>query len=196
MWTILGISAAVALFAYRKQRSAAWGGLAFGVVVGAVLATISAIRGNGFDLQLFAKAGIIGVLLGFGAELLGALGDRFRKSEQAGLEEQLREAKADLTAATTNLEAAFPLWWADQLGIDGGIDEALNLFIDEHHLQSPSDASGSTTLRYPEAKLRIIEHSNLALDNPEDESMLDRYKMSLMMAKNRIQINRNESRGV
>ena len=77
--------------------------------------------------------------------MLGALGDRLRKPERADLEEQLRQAEAELSVANSNLEAAFPSWWADQPETDGGLDEALNRFIEEHNLLSPSDGPGSAT---------------------------------------------------
>jgi len=78
-WIILGmISAALLLFSWKK-RSAIWGGLFPGAIVGLIIAIYFVIRGRGFDWLIIGKGAIVGILLGAGAELLGKAADFIKR---------------------------------------------------------------------------------------------------------------------
>ena len=135
---------------------------------------VNAVRGNGFEFKLVGKALVVGVLLGLAAELLGRVSDFFRDRKRLGTEPQSEE---EALAAKFDLESSFPLWWSEQPEMDGGLDEALNVFIERHNLM----LNGKNE-RIEDAKLRIIEQSDLSFDNPEDEARLNSYQMGLRLA--------------
>lgn len=56
-----------------RGPNAVWFGLAFGIVVGLMIATFLAFRGSGFGWSVVGKAAVVGTLLGFIAELPGLL---------------------------------------------------------------------------------------------------------------------------
>lgn len=76
IWNILGVISLVLLGVFWK-RGPVWGGLTGGLIVGLII--------SGFDSQPFSwgiilKSGIVGVLVGLGAELLGRLSDRLKQN--------------------------------------------------------------------------------------------------------------------
>lgn len=83
IWTILGIASIFLLIICFKKfgPNSIWGGLTLGIIIGFIIAIISAIKGAGFNWYIIGKVAIIGTLSGFGAELLGIIGTKlFRKS--------------------------------------------------------------------------------------------------------------------
>ena len=79
LWKILGIIVVILLLVYFKKRGSVWGGLTMGIIIGLLIAVFFVIKGSGFDWRLVAKIGIVGTLVGFAADLLGKLGDHFKK---------------------------------------------------------------------------------------------------------------------
>jgi hypothetical protein len=75
IWTILTIVALIllVLYAIKKGRNAVWGGLTLGIIVGVLWKLIG--RTN---WHVVIKVADVGILLGFGAELLGMLSDRLK----------------------------------------------------------------------------------------------------------------------
>jgi presenilin-like A22 family membrane protease len=78
-WKILGIISVVLLLVFWKKRSAVWGGLFSGAIVGLIVAIYFVIRGRGFDWLIIGKGAIVGTLLGFIAELLGKAADLVKR---------------------------------------------------------------------------------------------------------------------
>jgi hypothetical protein len=76
---MLGIIAAILLIVFWGRRSAIWGGLTLGIVIGFIAAIVFAFRGSGFDWYIIGKVAIVGTLLGFIAELLGKVSEHFRR---------------------------------------------------------------------------------------------------------------------
>lgn len=74
MWIVLTVIAILLLIFYWQKRNAVWGGLTIGIPVGVIIAIISTIRGQGFSWIIIGKVSITGIIVGFGAELLGKLG--------------------------------------------------------------------------------------------------------------------------
>lgn len=68
IWIILAVVAVILLVVYWNKKTAVWGGLTLGLVIGFVMALFP-----GFDWYVVAKGGIVGTLIGFGAELLGMI---------------------------------------------------------------------------------------------------------------------------
>jgi len=78
-WIILGmISIALLLFSWKK-RSAIWGGLFPGAIVGLIIAIYFVIKGRGFDWLIIGKGAIVGLLLGVCAEFLGKTADHLKR---------------------------------------------------------------------------------------------------------------------
>ncbi|MHB1330588.1 MAG: hypothetical protein ACYCY6_01295 [Minisyncoccota bacterium] len=73
IWNILWVISLV-LLAIFWRKGAVWGGLTLGLIFGVV---ISLLNGN---WGIVKEAGIIGILIGFAAELLGKLSDRLKKN--------------------------------------------------------------------------------------------------------------------
>jgi len=81
IWTILGIISILLLIIYFRGfgPNPIWGGLTLGIIIGFIIAIISAIRGIGFNWYVIGKVAIIGTLLGFISELLGMLSTKLFK---------------------------------------------------------------------------------------------------------------------
>ena len=79
IWTILAIIAIIGLIAFWSKRSAAWGGLILGLVIGLIIAIFHFFKGNGFNWVIIGKGLIIGTLTGIVAELLGIISDRLKR---------------------------------------------------------------------------------------------------------------------
>jgi len=77
-WEILGIIALILLIVCFKKRSSVWGGLTIGIIVGIIITIIFLIRGDGFNWRIIGKGAISGTLIGFGADLIGRVGDKLR----------------------------------------------------------------------------------------------------------------------
>ena len=75
IWIILGVASVILLVFYWNRRNAVWGGLTIGAIIGFAVA----IFGSGFNWYTIGKIAIVGVMLGFGAELLGLLSDYLKK---------------------------------------------------------------------------------------------------------------------
>lgn len=80
-WTIFGAVAVVLLIIFWRRRNAVWGGLAIGITIGIIVALFYLLKGNKFDWFILGKGAIVGVILGFIAELLGKISDKIRKRE-------------------------------------------------------------------------------------------------------------------
>ncbi len=83
IWIILGIISIFLLIIYFRKfgQNPIWGGFTLGIIIGFIIAVISAIGGASFNWRIVGKIAIIGTLLGFSAELLGIIGAKlFKKS--------------------------------------------------------------------------------------------------------------------
>jgi len=79
-WTIVGIIVLVLLIIYFKKGSnSVWGGLTIGVIIGFIIAVISAAIGKGFNWQIIVKISIVATLIGYAADLLGKISDIKRR---------------------------------------------------------------------------------------------------------------------
>jgi hypothetical protein len=79
IWKILGVITVILLIAFWRGRSAVWGGLTIGIIVGLVIAIFYLFKGGGFDWFIIGKGAISGTMVGFAAELLGKISDLIRK---------------------------------------------------------------------------------------------------------------------
>jgi len=82
IWYILGIIAVVLLIIYWPKRSAVWGGLTIGIIIGFIVAIFYLSKETGFNWFIVGKSAILGTLAGFIAELLGIISDFIRKKKQ------------------------------------------------------------------------------------------------------------------
>ena len=78
-WTILGIITAVSLIIFWRKRSAVWGGLTIGAIIGLIVTTIYLFKGSGFNWVIIGKGAVLGTMAGFIAELLGKISDLIKK---------------------------------------------------------------------------------------------------------------------
>jgi hypothetical protein len=74
IWIILGIVSLILLAFYWRTRNAVWGGLTAGISIGVLWKFI-----GGADWYIVVKTATVATLLGFGAELLGMIGDYLKK---------------------------------------------------------------------------------------------------------------------
>lgn len=74
IWTILAIIALILLAVYWNSRSAVWGGLTVGIIIGVLWKIF-----GGIDWYTVIKVATIGTLLGFGAEFLGIVSDHLKR---------------------------------------------------------------------------------------------------------------------
>lgn len=79
IWIILGIVSILLLAFYYNKKNAVWGGLAIGIILGLITAVIMYFQGFGFDWSIIGKFIVVCVLTGFGAELLGRIGDSLKR---------------------------------------------------------------------------------------------------------------------
>jgi hypothetical protein len=79
IWRILGIITVISLIAFWGRRSAVWGGLTIGIIVGLVIAIFYLFKGDGFNWFIIGKSAILGTMVGLVAELLGKISDLIRK---------------------------------------------------------------------------------------------------------------------
>lgn len=70
IWIILAVVAAILLIIYFRSKNAVWGGLTYGIIIGAIVAIVLGVMGKGFQWLMIGKIAIVGVILGFLAELL------------------------------------------------------------------------------------------------------------------------------
>jgi gas vesicle protein len=82
-WIISGIVALILLIKFYWNRpNAVWGGLRLGVIIGFVVAIFFAYKeGSELNWYTIGKIAIVGVVLGFGLELLGTLSDYLKKKK-------------------------------------------------------------------------------------------------------------------
>ncbi|MCB4792745.1 MAG: hypothetical protein LHV68_12795 [Elusimicrobia bacterium] len=75
MWKILTIIATISIILslFRKQN-AVWGGATIGLVLGIIIAMF-----NKFNWSITYKAVVIGIIIGFVADLLGLISDLLKK---------------------------------------------------------------------------------------------------------------------
>lgn len=78
-WAIFGAVAVVLLIIFWRKRNAVWGGLTAGIIIGIIVALFYLFKGNKFDWIIIGKGAIVGIILGFIAELLGKASDIMRK---------------------------------------------------------------------------------------------------------------------
>lgn len=79
IWIILGVASLILLAFYWNRRNAVWGGLTIGIIIGLIVAIFSVFKGSGFNWYAIGKITIVGVMLGFAAELFGMLSDYLKK---------------------------------------------------------------------------------------------------------------------
>ena len=78
-WTVLGIITAVSFIIFWRKRSAVWGGLTIGAIIGLIVTTIYLFKGSGFNWVIIGKGAVLGTMAGFIAELLGKISDLIKK---------------------------------------------------------------------------------------------------------------------
>ncbi|HAV58256.1 MAG TPA: hypothetical protein DCX45_12740 [Acinetobacter junii] len=81
-WIIFAVISALLLIFYFKKRSAVWGGLTVGLVLGLIIVVYFALSGNRFDWAIIGKWAVIGTIGGGLAELLGKASDDIKKRQQ------------------------------------------------------------------------------------------------------------------
>ncbi|MBI5071886.1 hypothetical protein HZB93_03290 [Candidatus Falkowbacteria bacterium] len=81
IWTILGVIAIILLIIFWKKRSAVWGGLTIGIIIGAIVAIVYLIRGSGFNWFVVGKGAILGTIAGSIAESLGIISNFLKKKD-------------------------------------------------------------------------------------------------------------------
>lgn len=74
-WIVLGIIAAILLIVFWRRRNAIWGGLTLGIIIGLIVAVFFVFEGSGFDGYIVGKGAILGIIIGFMAQLLGRVPD-------------------------------------------------------------------------------------------------------------------------
>lgn len=82
IWIIAGFIVFFALAIFWRRRSAVWGGLTIGIIIGLLVATYFAFKGSSFDWYLVAKIVVVTTLVGLGAELLGKISDYFHSKKK------------------------------------------------------------------------------------------------------------------
>lgn len=70
--------AVVLLIIFWRKRNAVWSGLMIGIAVGIMITLFYLFKGNKFDWFILGKNTIVGIILGFIAELLGKIYDEIR----------------------------------------------------------------------------------------------------------------------
>ncbi len=78
-WTVLGVITIILLIIFWRKRSAVWGGLTIGAVLGAIIAVVYLIKGSGFNWSIVGKGAVLGTIAGSIAELLGMLSEFIKK---------------------------------------------------------------------------------------------------------------------
>lgn len=78
IWIILGIISILLLVFYYNKKNAVWGGLVIGIILGLITAIIMYFQGSGFNWSIIGKFVVVCTLIGFGAELLGKIGDSLK----------------------------------------------------------------------------------------------------------------------
>ena len=81
IWTILGIIAIILLIIYWQSRNAVWGGLMVGIILGLIIAIFYLFNGHGFSWYIIGRGVIIGIMVGFSAELLGKISNFIKKKK-------------------------------------------------------------------------------------------------------------------
>ena len=76
IWIILGIIALVLIIVFFKKRTAVWGGLTLGIIVGLIVALVFLFQGKGFAWIILLEGAILGTIAGGLAELLGIFGKK------------------------------------------------------------------------------------------------------------------------
>jgi hypothetical protein len=79
IWKILGIVTVILLIAFWRRRSAVWGGLTIGIIIGFVIVIFYLFKGGGFNWFVIGKGAILGTMVGLIAELLGKISDLIRR---------------------------------------------------------------------------------------------------------------------
>ena len=79
IWIILGVFSIILLFVFWKKRNAVWGGFTAGIILSLLVFVLFGILGKGFNWFLIIKITILGILLGFIAEILGKASDYLKK---------------------------------------------------------------------------------------------------------------------
>lgn len=82
IWKIFGIITIILLIAFWRRRSAVWGGLTIGIIIGLVIGIFYLFKGGGFNWFIIGKSAILGTMAGFIAELFGKISDFIRKRGQ------------------------------------------------------------------------------------------------------------------
>jgi hypothetical protein len=82
IWILLAFIAGILLIIYWGKKSAIWGGLTIGILVGLIISIIGLIKGSGFSLATIGKSAVVGTLIGLAADFLGKFGDLFRGKQQ------------------------------------------------------------------------------------------------------------------
>jgi hypothetical protein len=81
IWIILGFIAGISLIIFGGKKSAVWGGLTLGILVGLIISIVGLIKGNGFNLAAVGKSAVVGTIIGLAAESLGKFGNLFKRGK-------------------------------------------------------------------------------------------------------------------
>lgn len=121
IWNFLGVLCIFLLVIFRKNRNAVWGGLTLGIIIGLVITIISLIIGNSFNLSILKNSSIVGIILGFLAELLGIFSDKFIKGQNKLPTDEIKDEISKLNfilkesvTGITDEEIKF----ADEMGLE------------------------------------------------------------------------------
>ncbi len=90
MWLAGAVATVILLIVYWKSKNAVWGGLSYGIVFGLIWAIGTALFGDGFNFSYVGKAIVVGVIIGFLAEMLG----KFSKSKKSEVDDKNNEGTA------------------------------------------------------------------------------------------------------
>jgi len=81
IWTIFGIITITLLMLFWNKKSAVWGGLTIGAIIGLIIAIVYLFKDNSFDWAFIKKGAILGTIAGFFAKLLGKISDFIKKKK-------------------------------------------------------------------------------------------------------------------
>lgn len=79
IWKVLGIISIPLLIIYWRVKGAVWGGLTIGLFIGFIVAIFLYFQGTGFSWYIIGKGAILGIMVGFIAELLPKIAKRILK---------------------------------------------------------------------------------------------------------------------
>lgn len=73
IWNVLTVFSLILLAIYWRSKNAVWGSFTVGLIIGVLWKFLGST-----DWYFVIKVGVIAIFLGFGAELLGMISNRFQ----------------------------------------------------------------------------------------------------------------------